>query len=339
MALAIADLFEAITDLVPDRPALIGGNARLTYGQLDARSNRLANYLMESGVVPGDFVGVLSRNHVEFLEVMIGCFKARAVPINLNYRYVAPELKYVAENAQLVAIVHERSFGGLVEESCHGTQVMGRRLILEDGTPGSGRSYEDQLAISSSDRSRLPVRSGDDLYVLYTGGTTGMPKGVVWRQEDLYLGPLGGAARKDGPISTVEQATKQIPSQERRQIALVVPPLMHGTGQWTSLSPLTAGSTVALYTEPSFDPDEVWRLVAQERATVLILVGDVMARPLVEALRNGTSFDASSLAVVVTSGSSAHGPDSGSSDLSRPRAADCQPTWFQRKRYPWRGIG
>ena len=302
MELAIADVFEVIADAVPDRQALIGGTTRLTYGELDGRSNRVAHFLLREGVAPGDYVGILSRNRVEWLEVMLGCFKARAVPINLNYRYVAPELSYVARNAGLVGIVHERSFSGLVEESCAALPLMKRRLVLEDGAPGSQFSYEHVLNGSSHSRDGLPACSGDDLYVLYTGGTTGMPKGVLWRQEDFFLGPLGGSSRRGGPIRTAEDAIRQIPAHEDRQTALVVPPLMHGTGQWTSLSPLLAGSSVILYTKPHFDPKEVLQLVKHEQVTVLVLVGDVMARPLVEILRNGHTADADSLAVILTSG-------------------------------------
>ena len=302
MELAIADVFEAIAEAVPDREALIGGNARLTYGDLDGRSNRIAHYLQTEGVSHGDYVGILSRNRVEWIEVMLGCFKARVVPINLNYRYVAQELNYVAKNAQLAALVYERSFSDLVEQSCSELPLMKRRLVLEDGTPGTQFSCEEILKASSPTRDGLPVRSGDDLYVLYTGGTTGMPKGVLWRQEDFFLGPLGGSSRRGGPIRTAEDAVGRIPTHEDRQIALVVPPLMHGTGQWTSLSPLLAGSTVLLYTKSHFDPKEVLELVALERATILVLVGDVMARPLVETLRDGDAADTKSLSVILSSG-------------------------------------
>ncbi len=303
MELNIADIFEAVVEAVPERTALVGATTRLTYRDLDKRSNRFAHHLLDCGVAPGSFVGVLSHNRVEWLEAMIGCFKSRTVPVNLNHRYVAPELRYVAENADLAAIVLERSFIELVDESCEGLPLLNQRLVIDDRTPGEALSYEQALTSSRDDRSGFPTRSGDDLYVLYTGGTTGMPKGVLWRQEDLYLGPLGGTSRRGGPVTSVDDIRRRVPRDDARQTALVVPPLMHGTAQWTSLSPLLSGGTVVLYTEHHFLPEKVWELVERERVTVLVMVGDVMGRPLAEALERAPhAYDTSSLAIILSSG-------------------------------------
>jgi acyl-CoA synthetase (AMP-forming)/AMP-acid ligase II len=303
VGLNVADLFEAVADTVPERLALVGGQVRRTFAELDERSNRLAHHLVANGVMPGSFVGMLARNRVEWIEVMLGCFKARTVPVNLNYRYVAPELRYVIDNADLAALVHERSFDDLVAESCSGLPCADHRLVLADESPGSAQSYEEALGVSNGRREGLPRRSGDDLYVLYTGGTTGMPKGVLWRQEDLYLGPLGGAARRGGPVTSADDLIRRLPDESVRQIALVVPPMMHGTGQWASFSALLSGGSVVLYTEVQFDPEMVWELVAREEITMLVMVGDVMGRPLADSLGSSTVlYDTSSIALLISSG-------------------------------------
>jgi acyl-CoA synthetase (AMP-forming)/AMP-acid ligase II len=202
--LNLADLFEVVVDTVPEREALIAGTARRTYSELDERANRVAHYLQDRGIGPGAHVGILSHNCVEWLEVMIGCYKARTVPINLNFRYVAPELRYVADNADLKVLVYERALSGLVTEALAppaGTQAdvvaPPALIVIEDGSgpamdPGFPTvEYEDALAAASPDRDFAP-RSPDDLYLLYTGGTTGMPKGVMWRQEDIFFAAMSG---------------------------------------------------------------------------------------------------------------------------------------------------
>jgi acyl-CoA synthetase (AMP-forming)/AMP-acid ligase II len=305
----IADLFEMVVDALPDRLALVSGNVRLTYRDLDQRSSQLAHYLLDARMSVGTFVGVLARNRAEWLEAMLGCFKARMVPVNLNFRYVAPELRYVVENADLGALIFERAFSQLVGEACRSLRAGDHLIVLEDGSPPADDSesadvgaenYEDALTSSPPARAGLPERSGDDLYVLYTGGTTGMPKGVLWRQEDLYLGPLGGAVRKGGPIRSCEDMANRLLSAQSRQVVLVTPPLMHGTGQWISLGSLLSGSTVILYAEATFDAGRVWELVADERVTMLVMVGDVMGRPLLESFSQ--AGDISSLSTIVTSG-------------------------------------
>lgn len=312
MIFNIADLFETVADAVPDRPALVGGQVRLTFRELDERANRVANYLHASNVDPGSLIGILARNRVEWLEIMIGCFKCRVVPINLNHRYLARELRYVVEDADLVGVVFERSFTELVRDSCSELSHLQHLLVMDDDRssavpleelPVEAIMYEDVLPHHSQRRDDLPARSSDDLYVLYTGGTTGTPKGVVWRQEDLYLGPLGGSVQRGGPPTSAAMVASRLSRTDAHQIVLVVPPMMHGTGQWTSLGPLLAGSTVVLYCEPRFSAAEVWRKVEREHITLMVMVGDVMGRPL--ALELDTSpdvYDTSSLSIVVSSG-------------------------------------
>src|SRR5580692_4429472 len=174
----LADLFELVVDTVPGRLALVAGEVRLTYGQLDERANRFAHHLGSLGIAAGAHVGILAYNRAEWVEAMIGCYKARVVPVNLNFRYVAPELRYVIDNADLEMLVYERALSPLVAEALDGRSSPPRLVTIDDGSEGPDVAhphtpYEEALASSSPDRSFEP-RSADDIYVLYTGGTTGM---------------------------------------------------------------------------------------------------------------------------------------------------------------------
>jgi len=307
----LADLFELVVDTVPDRLALVAGPTRLTYRQLDDRANRFAHHLTGHGIGIGAHIGILAYNRVEWVEAMIGCYKARAVPINLNYRYVAPELRYVADNADLEVLVFERALAPLVAESLAGCDP--RRLphliVMDDASePGdTGLSttwYEDALAGASPERD-FAIRSPDDLYILYTGGTTGMPKGVLWRQEDIFFAAMGGGGWGAEPIAHPDQLTDRLSRDDvTRAVMLVVAPLMHGNAQWVMWNAFMMAGTAVLYTEHRYDPDVLWRLVGEEGVVSLGLVGDAMARPLSDALASAPvgTYDTSTLAVVGSGG-------------------------------------
>ena len=307
----LADLFEVVADTVPGRLALVAGDDRLTYRQLDERANRFGNYLSDQGVTPGAHVGILSFNRAEWVEAMIGCYKARVVPVNLNYRYVAPELRYVIDNADLVVVVFERALAPLVAEATEGlardTPVT--LVMIEDGsdTDTSGLqtiSYEFALDSSSPDRDGRP-RSPDDIYILYTGGTTGMPKGVLWRQEDIFFAAMGGGGWGSEPITHPEDLAGRLnPDDATRAVMLVVAPLMHGNAQWVMWNGFMMGGTAVLYTGHRFDPDALWRLIGEEGVVSVGLVGDAMARPLADALAHAPegTYDTSSLMVVGSGG-------------------------------------
>ncbi|HEX4219224.1 MAG TPA: acyl-CoA synthetase [Acidimicrobiales bacterium] len=314
----LADLFELVVDLVPDRDALVADPVRLTYRQLEERSNRFAHYLQTRGIEPGQFVGILARNRAEWVEAMIGCFKARVAPVNLNYRYVAPELRYVVDNADLVALVYERALAPLVAESFAQTPPPGVLIVVDDAVTESGGAddglataddglgaarYETALSSSSPDRD-FDRRSPDDLYVLYTGGTTGLPKGVMWRHEDIFFAAMGGGGWGRVPVETAEEMTGRVPIDDAaRLVILALAPLMHGNAQWGMWNGLVIGGTTVIYTEPSFDADKVLRLVDRERVRSLSLVGDAMGRPLAEALaRTPDAYDTSSLVAVSSGG-------------------------------------
>ncbi len=307
----LADLFEVVVDTVPDRPALIAGARRLTYRQLDERANRFAHSLEGQGIGAGAHVGILAHNCAEWAEAMIGCYKARVVPVNLNYRYVASELAYVIDNADLESLVFERSLSDLVAESI-ADRAPGRPLhlvVIDDGSspvahPVPAVDYEAALA-SASDQRGFGPRSPDDVYVLYTGGTTGMPKGVIWRQEDIFFAAMGGGGWGAAPIETAEALAGRLDTADDNRVTmLVMAPLMHGNAQWVMWNAFMMGGTAVLYTDHRYDPDRLLQLVGDERVVSVGLVGDAMARPLAERLasaRPGT-YDTSTLAVIGSGG-------------------------------------
>jgi 3-oxocholest-4-en-26-oate---CoA ligase len=321
----LADLFEVVVDTVPERLALVAGPVRLTYRQLDQRANRFAHHLTQHGIPTGAHVGILARNRAEWVESMIGCFKARTVPINLNFRYVAAELRYVIDNADLRALVFERELSDLVAESIDadqqehsgdpGTSGPLDLIVLErepdqrgDGrlTPGGPSlvGYEEALAAASSDRD-FGERSPDDRYILYTGGTTGMPKGVIWRQEDIFFAAMGGGGWGAAPVAEPEELAGRLNIDEAGRVPmLVVGPLMHGNAQWAMWSAFLMAGTAVLYTDRGFDPDRLLRLIGDEGVLSTALVGDAMARPLAETLASAPegTYDLSTLAVIGSGG-------------------------------------
>ncbi len=283
----LADLFELVADKVPDRIALVAGNSRLTFAELDARANRLAHALIERGLQPGQWVGIQSYNRAEWMECFIGCFKARLVPVNINYRYVADELRYVFDNADLVALIYEAEFGSRVEQVIGDLPKLQTLVRLEDSTGATDSldalDYEKLLAESSGSR-EFKERSAEDLYVLYTGGTTGMPKGVMWRAEDIFFAALGGG-NYGGPGITTPEAIQDSVS-ENQVCSMAFAPLMHGNAQWTSMVTLFGGNKLVLNAQRKMDAVALWQLCDDEDINTLSIVGDAMARPLVDALRN-----------------------------------------------------
>ncbi len=196
VALNIADLAEHAIDAVPDRVALICGDEKLTYAQLEEKANRLAHYLLEQGVKKDDKVGLYCRNRIEIVIAMLGIVKAGAILVNINYRYVEGELRYLFENSDMVALVHERQYSDRVANVLPETPDVKTILVVEDGSDNDfqrygGVEFYSAIAQSSPERDFGP-RSADDIYLLYTGGTTGFPKGVMWRHEDIYRVLFGG---------------------------------------------------------------------------------------------------------------------------------------------------
>ena len=298
----LADLFESIVDAVPDRLALVCGERRLTYAELDARANRLAHTLLALRVQPGDHVGIHLYNGTEYLETMLAAFKVRAVPVNVNYRYVAGELRSLFRDADLVALVHQREFGPRVSEVAGDVPTL-RHLVYVDDASGAeppAGSVELEAARAGQPAGRdFEARSGGDLHVIYTGGTTGAPRGVIWRHEDLFFAGMAGGNPGGEPAERPEQVAERA-AAAGILVSFPVPPLMHGAAQLGSFINFFIGGVVVLVRR--FDPVEVWRLVERERVNTLSLVGDAMARPLAEALDGGLEVDTSSLFVLSSAG-------------------------------------
>jgi acyl-CoA synthetase (AMP-forming)/AMP-acid ligase II len=300
----LADQWEAVSDRVGEREALVCGDRRLTYAQLEERANRLANHLRGVGVGPGDFVGCYLTNGTEYLEALLACFKIRAVPVNINYRYVTEELRYLLVDSGCVALVCNEEFVPRVAEVASAVPALRHTVVVASSTGSSARlddagvpdpiDYEAALAAASDARPVEPERGDDDLYVLYTGGTTGMPKGVVWRMGDAFFGCIGGGdpMRLSGPVSSPEENLERIIEFDFVFYALA--PLMHAAAQWVSLMWLLCGAKVVLHTGP-FDGVKIWRTIAEEKVSVMTVVGDAMARPLVDAWDEHGPFDVSTM--------------------------------------------
>lgn len=306
MSYNLSELFERVVDAVPDRLAVIESDRQLTYAELEARANRLANHLASVGVRPGDHIGLQMLNGAEYLEGMLAAFKLRAVPVNVNYRYVERELEYLYDNADLVAVIMHRQFGPIVAAVAPGVEKLRHVLVVDDGTdaeiPAGARQYEEALAAVSSTRD-FAGRSADDLYIAYTGGTTGMPKGVVWRHEDIFFASMGGGdpTTFEGPITAPEQIVDRIP--QIGAVSLITPPLMHVSAHWAAFMTLFGGGTVVIPKPGTFDPVAVLQLAQRTGTHILTLVGDAMAKPLVDALKEAAgSIDLSSLMVLASGG-------------------------------------
>ncbi|MEU9840158.1 acyl-CoA synthetase [Actinomadura sp. NPDC048032] len=297
----LADLLEILAAAGPDRPALVAGAERRTYRQLSERASRVGHHLAEAGVRPGEHVAILAYNRAEWIEAMLGAFKIRAVPIPVNFRYVAAELRHVLADSDSVALVGERSLLARVEEIRGELPALRHVVVLEDGSaaeiPGAVE-YEKALAGAAPDDD-FPERSSDDRYIMYTGGTTGYPKGVEWRCEDIFFGALGGGNVLGDPIGSPEELAAN--ADQPAMAVLDCAPVMHGAGQWVAFMGLFSGAKVVLYTDHAFDADRALRLLAEEQANVMMLVGDVMARPVAKALASG-DHDTSSLMAIASGG-------------------------------------
>ncbi|MFJ2742337.1 acyl-CoA synthetase [Streptomyces sp. NPDC087440] len=307
----LADLFESVVDAVPDREALVyidhpgtGAERRLTYAELDAAANRIAHHLIDAGLKPGEHLGLHLYNGVEYLQTVLACLKARLVPVNVNYRYVEEELVYLYRDAELAALVFDAEFTERVAAALPRTQQL-RHLLRVGSPPGDAPALDcvqyAAAEAAASPKRGFPDRSADDLFIIYTGGTTGMPKGVMWRQEDLFFAGLFGGDPTGNPVGRPEELAERVAAGGAGLAFFPAPPLMHGTSTLTSFIAFHYGQRVVIHRK--YVPEEVLRTIEKERVSSVSLVGDAMLRPLVDALHGplkGT--DLSSLFSVSSSG-------------------------------------
>ncbi len=306
-AFNLADMFEMVADKVPNRDALVCGDARATYAQLDQRANQLAHYLAGCGVGPGDHVGLYMYNCNEYLEGMMACFKLRAVPVNVNYRYVQEELLYIFDNADMVALVHHREFVPHIAEIRESAPELKTFVAVDDDSGADlsiigAVSFEAAIEGQSTERN-FSERSDDDIFLLYTGGTTGLPKGVMWPHKSLFYAALGGGGwfHPDGPITEPEQIAGRI--GDFPIVGMALAPLMHGACWWYACIQLLAGNTLVLNPDRSLEGSRVWDVVQREKVNSLSIVGDAMAIPLLDALEsNPGRWDLSSVFSVGSGG-------------------------------------
>jgi acyl-CoA synthetase (AMP-forming)/AMP-acid ligase II len=308
----------AVAAAIGDRDLLIQGDQRFSYAQTIERSNRLAAYLDSRGLgchtersalagheVGQDLLGLYAYNGNEFVESLLGAFQARVAPFNVNFRYVKSELQYLLADSGATALLYHAAFAPRVAEVL---PDLPRLRVLIQIADDSGNDLVhgavDYDTIIRSTRAEPPPvqHSPDDLYVLYTGGTTGMPKGVLWRQHDIFMTSFGGRNLMTGePAGSIDEIVTRVTAGAGTRL-MILPPLIHGAAQWSVMSALTTGQTVVF---PSvvdhLDAEEVVRTIERERVSVVTVVGDAMARPLLAAVEKGIA-DVSSLGVIANGG-------------------------------------
>lgn len=277
MGFQLADCFERVAAAIPTVIAVEDEHASRTYAQLDRRANQVAHSLIHLGVRPDDAIAVALPNRIEHLEALFGAWKASAVPINVNTRYTAEEIGYVLNNAAVRAAITDSRLAKTLARAMPDLPL----IIVDDP------SFETTMARVASTPPSTP-RSGSDRYVLYTGGTTGLPKGAHWRHDDIFYGALGGrditGRQLIGSLDDLAVAASVDPGGERVALAC---PLMHGTAQWMALRTLLRGGTVLLDGSPHFDAHQTWKRLHATSATALVITGDVFAQPLAQALHDG----------------------------------------------------
>ena len=304
--LNLAAIHEAIAEAIPDRECIVTPSHRLSWADVTDRSRRLADVLRSHGLgchteraalenwdAGQDMVGLYLHNGHEYLEGMLGGYKARCAPFNVNYRYVEKELLYLFDNANARAVIYHAAFAPILEKVRSQLPKLEVLLQVADASghallPGA-LDYEEALA--GAEPTPPEGLSPDDLYVLYTGGTTGMPKGVLWRHEDIFQAALSGGA----VASEAADVVARVRERKRGLRSLPAPPFMHGAAHWVVFNMWHVGGTIVVQSEVErLDPDDIWSTVEREQVNHLLMVGDAFARPLLDQL-DRRDYDLSSL--------------------------------------------
>ncbi|HLH28152.1 MAG TPA: acyl-CoA synthetase [Acidimicrobiales bacterium] len=306
-----ADVWEAVADLFPDAPAIVQGDRTVTWSQFDRNANGLGRWLLARGARHQDKVALYLYNCPEYLEAEFACFKCGLVPVNTNYRYAEDELAYLWDNADAVAVVFHGAFTGRVEAVRQRVPGVRSWIWVDDGSGGCPEwavPYEAAAGTTGEAASTGPVqppwgRSPDDVFMLYTGGTTGMPKGVMWRQDDLFARLNGGGFRHYPEDLGVDGVRADLEANGTGRSLLPACPLMHGTGGFTALETLNEAGRVVLLRSHRFDPVELLDTVERQRVNAVVIVGDAFAKPILAALdADPGRWDLSSLIGMISSG-------------------------------------
>jgi fatty-acyl-CoA synthase len=302
-----ADVWETIASVQPDAPALLRGSSVRTWGEFDDRSEAIARRLIDAGLTHQSRVAQYLMNSMEYLESLFGTYKAAMVPVNTNYRYVADELAYLWLDAGVEAVMFHGSFTDSTNEVRARVPAVKLWLWVDDGVgkcPEWAEPFEKVAASAMELPADAPQRSGDDLFLLYTGGTTGQPKGVMWRQDDLFCVLNRSATIKypeEGGLEAIVEGLAAAGSARARVIPAA--PLMHGTAAFSAFAVLDSGGAVVLCENTKFDPKELLDTVEVHSVTDLSIVGDAFAKPLLTALdAEPERWDISSLKVILSSG-------------------------------------
>ncbi|OBF17710.1 acyl-CoA synthetase [Mycobacterium kubicae] len=314
----VPEVAAAVAAAIGERDFIIQGDRRYTYRQILERSHRLAAYLHSQGLgchtersrlarheVGQDLLGLYAYNGNEFVEALFGAFRARVAPFNVNFRYVRNELQYLLADSGATALLYHAAFAPRVAEVLPDLPQLRVLIQIADdsGNELLDGAVDYEVALASSAPEPPSVQpSPDDLYVLYTGGTTGMPKGVLWRQHDIFMTSFGGRDLYSGqPAASVEEIVARTSAGPGTKL-MVLPPLIHGAAQWTVMTAMTTGQSVVFASVVDhLDAEEVVPTIERERVAVVTVVGDAIARPLITAIEKGTA-DVSSLAVVANGG-------------------------------------
>jgi 3-oxocholest-4-en-26-oate---CoA ligase len=302
------DVWETVADLQPDAIAVTQGERHVPWSEFDRGADGMAQFLLDLGVVQQDKVAVYLYNCPEYLQTLFAAVKVGLVPVNTNYRYGDDELSYLWDNADAVAVVFHGAFSDRIERILDRVPKVKGWIWVDDGSgpcPDWATPY-DEAAKSASGRTAAPWgRSGDDLFMLYTGGTTGMPKGVMWRQDDLFALLIASGVRQY-PVDGGVEAVRSILTANPGGGVTLMPacPLMHGTGGFTANTTLAEGGRVCLLESRKFDPVELLDTVEREKVNGLVIVGDPFSRPILGALDAAEPghWDLSSLMMVISSG-------------------------------------
>lgn len=305
-----ADLFEKIAERIPDRIALVDEAGALSWSLFEDRAARLAKSLEEAGIGPGAKVAIYGQNSSAFVEAQFAIFKRRAISINVNYRYIRDELRYLFENADVEAVFYDSQYGPLLAEIRSTLPLLKTLICMDDGQSGclpGSKQYAD--LVSGPVRAESGEYAEDDPYMLYTGGTTGMPKGVIYHHRDLITGLLGTMFPPEESLSPelLLQKVDELAASGTAPVSLPACPMMHATGMWMGVfrSHFLGGAVVTFRSE-RFDPAKVWATVESRRVTSMAIVGDAFAKPLVRELEmataSGRTYDLSSLRAIGSSG-------------------------------------